>query len=236
MLRRCVGKVMPLRPTRIISLAVAVAAFAAVACGDGDGTDNDATPPAVRTAVAQANDAVLDRDDLPDGWEALPDESGTPDTAAGPDAILDRAFKSWAGCVGNLLSGGFVGIGRAAVASSPRFADGSGRLVAGASAVFVDKARADQVVDALEGSGEYCSGIGENFRVELASLQNAGAEAAASYRMTATLMARNGEFSNTFDLVVLRTDLVLSSMVFKGFGADPGAQADIVARAQEKLP
>ena len=222
------------QPIKIIT-CVAVLSSVVIGCGGGDGTDNDATPAAVRTAVAQANAVVVEADDLPEGWEALPDDSGTPDTAAGPDAILDRAFKSWAGCVGNLLSGGFVGIGRAAVASSPRFADGSGRIVAGASAVFVDPARADQVVDALRGSGEYCSRIGDNFRVEVAPLPVAPPDAAASYRMTATLMARNGEFTNTFDLVVLRTELVLSSLVFEGFGAADAGQGDIVARVREKL-
>jgi hypothetical protein len=224
-----------LRLVLIICCFVTLAAIAS-ACGDDDGADNEATPPAVRTASAQARAAVIEAEDVGDGWDALPDDSGTPDVAAGTDAIIDRAFKSWAGCVGNLLSGGFVGIGRAGVASSPRFADGSGRVVAGASAVFVDKARADQVVESLRISGEFCGGIGENFRVELSDVPVAPDDAAASYRMTATLMARTGDVTSTFDLVVLRTDLVVSSLVFKGFGADESGQSDVIAKAKEKLP
>jgi hypothetical protein len=205
------------------------------ACGGSSAGDDDATPPIIRTAVAQANDIVLEADDVGEGWEALPDDTGTPEETPGVDAILNRAFKSWASCVGNLVAGGFVGIGRAGTASSPRFSDGSGRLVANASAIFTEKSRADQVVGDLAESGEYCGGLGENFRVELSELPDVPPDAVASYRMTATLQARNGNFSDTFDLIVLQKDLAVLSLVFKSFGANEAGQTDIVAAAAAKL-
>jgi hypothetical protein len=211
-----------------------IIALAAVSC-EGGGSDDAATPPAIRTAVSLAEAVVLENDDAGEGWEPLSDDTGTPGVTAGADAILDRAFKAWAGCVGNILAGGFVGVGRAGTASSPRFSDGSGRLVAGASAIFTEQSRADQVVDALGESREICSALGDDFRVEISSAPAAPPDAAASYRMTANYVTRNGTFSETFDLVVLRGELALSLLVFKGFGANDAGQSDIVARAASKL-
>jgi hypothetical protein len=47
---------------------------------------------------------------------------------------------------------------------------------------------------------------------------------------------QSGRFEDTFDLVVLRRGAVISSLVFKGFGADDSGQADIIQRAAAKLP
>jgi hypothetical protein len=54
--------------------------------------------------------------------------------------------------------------------------------------------------------------------------------------MTATLETRSGTLSETFDLIVIQRGLVVSSLVFKGFGANDAGQAEIVARASAKLP
>lgn len=214
------------------AVAVVVALGSLASCGGGDG-DDSATPEAVRTATTKADSVVLARSDLGEGWDPLPDETGTPTANTGPDSILDRAFRSWAGCVGNVLSGGFVGLGRAGTASSARFIDADGRIVAGAVAVFLEKERADQVVSALGASSGECSQVGD-FRIESGEVPAAGA-AAAAYRLTVTLETRGASFTETFDLVVVRSDLIIEALVFKRFGANDDRQEDIIARAAAKI-
>jgi hypothetical protein len=221
---------------RIAAIGIAViAALSAIACGGDARDDDEASPPAIRTALAQGNSLVLDADDVGRGWEALPPDNATPSNSTGTEAILDGAFKSWAGCVGNILAGGFIGLGRSAAASSPRFSDGSGRIVASAVAIFTSPDRADQTAEMLRISGEECAVLSSDFRVQLGDVPAAPPDAAASYRMTATFETRTGSVTDTFDLVVLRNDLAILSLVFKSFGEDESGQADIISAAAAKL-
>jgi hypothetical protein len=219
---------------RLTLCAPAVAlALGAQACRDDADPASDATPAVIRTANDQAKDTVLDGDVVGEGWSAVPNDTANPNIP-GAEAIVDRAFQSWASCVGNQLAGGFVGLGRLAVVSSPRFTDGT-RIVAGAVAVFIEDARLDEALSNLKQTSDICGELGESFRVELEELPAAPADAAASYRMAVTLEARGGNYSDTFDMVVLRQGLALETVLFKGFGANEDGQADILARAATKL-
>jgi hypothetical protein len=218
------------------SIALFVYSFASLTlmsgCDGGSGTDSEATPAVIRTATSRAAEIVVDEGDLGEGWDELEDDEAT--AVPGPDGILDGSFRSWARCVGNLLSGGFIGLGRAAVELSPRFGDDSGRVVAGAAAVFVDPARRDEVVASVATSREMCDVANQALTTALTELTDP-AGAAASYRMTVTLTANQRTFQETFDLMVFRGDLTISLLVFKGFGANGADQTEIAGRVEAKL-
>jgi hypothetical protein len=63
----------------------------------------------------------------------------------------------------------------------------------------------------------------------------AAGAAAAAYRLTVTLETRGASFTETFDLVVVRSDLIIEALVFKRFGANDDRQEDIIARAAAKI-
>jgi hypothetical protein len=227
-------------PTARLCGTLLVAGFIVVVaqgCGFGGGSDGSGTPtpPAIQTATAQAEKIVFDGDVAGEGWSELPELPAMRPAPVGGFELLDRLFESWATCVGGYLSGGFVGLGRAGVASSARYSDGQGRIVAGAAAIFTLESGADEALRVLEQTDSECGKLGEPYRVLVEQVPAAPPEVALSYRLRVTLETRRETFSSTFDLVVVRTDFVLSALIFKDFGTVDDGQAEMVGRAIERL-